>query len=210
MKKNKLEEKEKRNQRESIYQSSEVVAKIIVDKLIYLSVRKSYSNKIESEFGDYCFNYLKNHINCMFEPIYISRTIKTKLNTNANTNNKDANTKNLFWKTKPPLNNTWTEIIEPKYFEIDRFEGSSIKFKEIEKNDEEKILPLNKKIINTSPKTKNTQQKSSFTKNNLKRETRKNVIIENIIIDKKESSKNIALINNNNIINTNCQKKSKI
>ena len=212
MKKNKLEEKEKdkekdkekKIQRESTYQISEAVVKIIVDKLINLSVRKSYSNKIDSEFGNYCFNYLKNHINSMFEPIYISHTIETKnlkLNSNANNN---TNTKNIFWKTKAPANNTWTEIIEPKYFEIDRFEGSNIKFKEIEKNDEEKELQINKKKINnTSPKTKNLHQKSNFTRAITKRETRKNSNIDNAIIDKRESNKNISLINNNNIINAN-------
>ena len=213
MKKNKLEEKEKdkekekekKIQRESTYQISEAVVKIIVDKLINLSVRKSYSNKIDSEFGNYCFNYLKNHINSMFEPIYISHTIETKnLKLNSNANNNDTNIKNIFWKTKAPVNNTWTEIIEPKYFEIDRFEGSNIKFKEIEKNDEEKELQINKKKINnTSPKTKNLHQKSNFTRAITKRETRKNSNIDNAIIDKRESNKNISLINNNNIINTN-------
>ena len=43
---------------------------------------------------------------------------------------------------KPPVNNTWTEIIELIYFEIDRFEGSNIKYKETEKNDEEKVLSM--------------------------------------------------------------------
>ena len=43
---------------------------------------------------------------------------------------------------KPPVNNTWTEIIELTYFEIDRFEGSNIKYKETEKNDEEKVLSM--------------------------------------------------------------------
>ena len=213
MKKNKLEEKEKdkekekekKIQRESTYQISEAVVKIIVDKLINLSVRKSYSNKIDSEFGNYCFNYLKNHINSMFEPIYISHTIETKnLKLNSNANKNDTNIKNIFWKTKAPVNNTWTEIIEPKYFEIDRFEGSNIKFKEIEKNDEEKELQINKKKINnTSPKTKNPHQKSNFTRAITKRETRKNSNIDNVIIDKRESNKNISLINNNNIINAN-------
>ena len=213
MKKNKLDEKEKdkekekekKIQRESTYQISEAIVKIIVDKLINLSVRKSYSNKIDSEFGNYCFNYLKNHINSMFEPIYISHTTETKnLKLNSNANNNDTNIKNIFWKTKAPVNNTWTEIIEPKYFEMDRFEGSNIKFKEIEKNDEEKELQINKKKINnTSPKTKNLHQKSNFTRAITKRETRKNSNIDNAIIDKRESNKNISLINNNNIINTN-------
>ena len=196
----KEKEKEKKIQRDNLYQSSEVIVKIIVDKLIYLSVRKSYSNKIDSEFGDYCFNYLKSHINSMFEPIYISYTIETK-NLKVNTNNKDENTKNIFWKIKPPVNNTWTEIIEPKYFEIDRFEGASIRFKEIETNDEEKELPTNKKKININSK-KNFPQKSNFTKQFTKRATKINSKVDNIIIDKIESNKNIPLINNNNMINS--------
>ena len=118
---------------ENQYQSSECIVKLIIDKLIILSVRKSYSKQIESDMRQHCFDFLKAQIDSCFESYYISHT---KHPINKEPNNNDAK-KELLWKTVKPQRNTWIEITEPECFEIDRYEGSNIKFKEIERSKED-------------------------------------------------------------------------
>ena len=106
--------KEKNKRTENNYQSSESIISIILNKIITLSIRKSYANKLNAEQGNYYFNFIKNNINNMFEPYYIAHTTKES-------KHKETNRNELFLKTKQPANNTWVEILEPKNFEIDRF-----------------------------------------------------------------------------------------
>ena len=192
MKKSNLEDNI--NKRENLYQSSEAIIKIIVDKIINLSIRKSYANKINSELSIYCFNYIKTQVNDMLEINYITH-IQEKKNSKLNIiNYKNKNKNDLFWKIKQPLNNTWVEIIEPQYFKIDRYEGSSINYKEKE---EEYGILTNKNI----QKSKNFYGKSNFSKiNNINNNNiiNKNIKIDNI--DKNESRKNTST--SKNIINT--------
>ena len=54
--------KEKNKRTENNYQSSESIINIILNKIITLSVRKSYANKLNSEQGNYYFNFIKNNI----------------------------------------------------------------------------------------------------------------------------------------------------
>ena len=169
--------KEKNKRTENNYQSSESIINIILNKIITLSVRKSYANKLNSEQGNYYFNFIKNNINNMFEPYYIAHTTKES-------KHKEANRNELFLKVKQPDNNTWVEILEPKYFEIDRFEGSSIKFKELEKNEDE----TEKSLLKNNKKTKNEYQKSIFSNNKNQNnilKSSKNVKID--FVDKKEN-----------------------
>ena len=193
--------KTKNSQNNNIYQSTESIIKIIIDKLIYLSIRKSYSNKIDSQLQDYCFNYMKNNINNMFEPYYISHTLESKkpINNNENNEKKDE----LFWKLKKPQNNTWIEILEPQYFEIDRYEGTNIKYKEIKYDD---IGSVGRKKIQNIPETKNANKKSYFiynkNNNDIIKASNKNVKID--FIEKIESIKKISdknLLISNNIVN---------
>ena len=180
----------------NLYQSNEAIVTQMVDKLIYLTIRTSYSNKIESQLGNFCFNYLKNNINNMFEPLYLPHT-KGVDNSKSNLNN-DNNAKELFWKIKQPEKNTWVEIIEPEVFEMDRYEGSNIKFKEIEKYEEVKdkeIDKSNKKNIENSLKNKISHHKSNFTKNNNNYLKMSNKSVRIDFIDKKESNKNLLLSN---------------
>ena len=194
-------QKTKNSQNKNLYQSTESIIKIIIDKLIYLSIRKSYSNKIDSQLQDYCFNYMKNNINNMFEPYYISHTLESKkpINNNENNEKKDE----LFWKLKKPQNNTWVEILEPQYFEIDRYEGTNIKYKEIKDDD---IGSVGRKKIQNIPETKNANKKSHFiynkNNNDIIKASNKNVKID--FIEKIESIKKISdknLLISNNIVN---------
>ena len=175
----------------NLYQSTESIIKIIIDKLINLSVRKSYSNKIDSQIGDYCFKFMKNNINNIFELNYIAHTKESK-KTNIS-NNKNAE---LFWALQKPPTNTWVEILEPDFFEIDRYEGTNINYKELNEKKEEKNTDLNKNDIQNNSNTKNIIQKSYYIQyklnnTNLPKISSKSVI--NDFIEKKESNKNIIL-----------------
>ena len=192
MKKSNLEENI--NKRENLYQSSEAIIKIIVDKVINLSIRKSYANKINSELSIYCFDYIKTQVNDMLEINYITHILEKKNSKLNIINYKNKNKNDLFWKIKQPLNNTWVEIIEPQYFKIDRYEGSSINYKEKEKEKEEEYgISTNKNI----QKSKNFYGKSNFSKiNNINNNNiiNKNIKIDNI--DKNESRKNTSTSKN--------------
>ena len=175
--------KEKKNQKDINYQSAESIVKIILDKIITLTIRKSYANKINLELGEYCFDFIKNNIYTMFEPYYIAHTKESK--------NKKINKNELFLNIKQPVNNTWIEIIEPEFFQIDRYEGANIKFKEIERNENES----EKSLAKSTKKTKNENLKHNFANNKIN---------NNIVI---KSSKNLKIDitdkNNNTNINTN-------
>ena len=175
--------KEKKNQKDINYQSAESIVKIILDKIITLTIRKSYANKINLELGEYCFDFIKNNIYTMFEPYYIAHTKESK--------NKKINKNELFLNIKQPVNNTWIEIIEPEFFQIDRYEGANIKFKEIERNENES----EKSLAKSPKKTKNENLKHNFANNKIN---------NNIVI---KSSKNLKIDitdkNNNTNINTN-------
>ena len=131
---------------ENIYRHSEIIVKSLVDKLINLSVRRSYADKINNELGNFCFDFMKNQINCVFESYYIAHT-KHPANIQKNIN-KANDTQEITWKIKKPKINTWVEIIEPGIFPIDRHEGSKVNFKEIEKKEENKKSSKNNVGIN--------------------------------------------------------------
>ena len=196
-KRNSISKNKNKIKNNDLYQSSESIIKIIIDKLINLSVRKSYSNKIDSQLGEYCFNFMKNNINSMFELNYIAHTKESK---------KSSKKGELFWGLKKPPHNTWVEIREPEYFEIDRYEGSKTKYKDLNEKKEEKKSDINNNDVhyNVNINTKNILQKSHFmqykiSNNNLAKISSKSIL--NDFIDKNENNKNLLL--SKSIVNTN-------
>ena len=173
----------------NIYQCSESIVKAIIDRLIILSVRKSYSKKIESDMRQHCFDFMKAQIDYIFESYYISHT-KQPIN-------KEATGKNeLLWKTIKPKRNTWIEIMEPECFEIDRYEGSNIKFKEIEKSNRD-----DKQGEQGSQKNKNSHKSHFKRKSMIEHEIKLNNEIRTdrrnkTNIKEKESNKNLEIIIN--------------
>lgn len=216
MKKTILNENKKQN--ENTHQTTEAIIKIIVDKIINLSVKKSYSNKINSELGNYCFNFMKDSISSMFELYYITHTneqIKNKSKRNI------ANNKNeLLFKAKKSKNNTWIEISEPKNLGSDRYEGCNINYKELQPHEEEQ--KVNKQTNQNNIKTKISTTKSTFSsihnsyasKKSSKKielidiiESNKDLLIPNNLNYNKEN--NIPNDNNNKLQNNNIQNKNK-
>ena len=112
---------------ETNYQSSESVVRTMVDKIISLTVRRAFADKINRELNTYCFDFLHSQLDSLFETSYISYT----------NNSKNENTTPLFYKSLPPPNTIWVEIQEPTCIETDRCEGAFINYKEIPKKEDE-------------------------------------------------------------------------
>ena len=102
----------------STYQVSEGIIKIILDKIISLSIYQSNMNKINKQLNDYCFEYMQAQMEPLFEENFLNYT---KLKNDQNV---------LFWKTIKPPENQWIEIFEPETVKNDRFESTSVKVQE--------------------------------------------------------------------------------
>ena len=170
----------------NLYQSSESIVKAIIDKIIVLSVRKSYANKVEVDMRQHCFDFLKTQIDYCFESNYISYTKQPK---NKEVNDNDGRNE-LLWKAIKPKRNTWIEIMEPECFEMDRYEGANIKYKEIEKSRRD-----DKQGEQNSPRNK-IPQKSGFKKSMIDQDTK---LHNDIRINKKDKTNTIEKVSNKNI-----------
>ena len=167
------------------YQCGETIVKAIIDKLIVLSVRKSYASKIEKDMRQHCFYFMKAQIDSSFESFYISHTKHPK---NKEANNNDGKNE-LLWKTIKPKRNTWIEIMEPECFEMDRYESSNIKFTEIIKKDD-------KQGEQGTPKNKNSQKSHFATKSMIEHEVKLN---NEIRVNRKNKTNSMEKESNNNI-----------
>ena len=134
----------------SSYQTSEGIVKLILDKIINISIHQSNMNKINSQINDYCFEYIQAQIEPLFEENFINYT---KLKNDQKT---------LFWKTKKPPENQWIEIFEPETVENDRFESCGVNIQEI-KNKKEAINEINEGIEHNE---NNEKDKENTTKKN--------------------------------------------
>ena len=103
----------------SNYQSPESIVKILLDKIINLSIRQSLINKINNQIHSYCFEYMQNQIEPILEINYINY-MKTNYNEDI-----------YFWKNPKPVEGKWMEIAEPDIGEYDRFEGAFARIKEV-------------------------------------------------------------------------------
>ena len=181
------------------FQSSEAIVKMILDKIINLSICQSNINKINNNLKNYCFEYIQNQIEPLFEVNYINYT-KSKDNSNI-----------LFWKNKKTKENDWIEIKEPDTPLNDRFEGvfthlkelesktKKLKMNKIQEGAETEKLILNIKENDTSrgeneknTKNKQNKKKSEVTENKNKEEENKTKNQQNA---QNAKSKKIQMIN---------------
>ena len=161
------------------YQTSESIVKIILDKIINLSIRQSDINKINNQIKNYCFEFIQNQIEPLFEEKYINYT---------KTNNK---TNIIFWKNKKQEENQWVELKEPDTPRDDRFEGAFTHLKEI---DQKKKIKINKikegsenELINKNNNEKENNNNNENEKNHKnKQNKRKQAVSENVENKKKE------------------------
>jgi hypothetical protein len=144
------------------YQTAEAIVKTILDKIINLSIRQSGINKINNQLKGYCFKYIQNQIEPLFEENYINYT-KSKNNSNI-----------FFWKNKKPKENEWIEIKEPETPQNDRFEGVFTHLKELEsKNKKLKMTKIQEGLEND--KLNNNEKDNSSRDDNEKTQKNKQI-----------------------------------
>ena len=102
------------------FQANEGLVKSIIDKLITISVRKSYSNHISRRLQNYYFEYLKNQVNTLFATNNIYYWDEPEL--------EHSQKRDKFWKVDLEKNNTWVEVSEPNTTKIDRYENAFMNF----------------------------------------------------------------------------------
>ena len=64
---------------EKMYQSSEAIVKVILDKVITLALYEAYSTEISQNLGDFCFDHIKKEMTSLFELNFINYTKKIKI-----------------------------------------------------------------------------------------------------------------------------------
>ena len=177
------------------YQSAEGIIKIILDKIINLSIRQSGVNKINNQLNNYCFKFIQNQVSPLFEENYINYTYS------------NINSNKIFWKNKKPEVNNWIEIKEPDAPQNDRFEGVFINYKELEsKNKKISLNEINEGLENDNLIKKEIEniQKEEINKTPSKNKSKKKIVVvdNNEIKNKEEISINKSKIQNQPSIQT--------
>ena len=99
--------------------NAETISKILIEKIISLTVTKVHSKETFGRIGDHCFNYIKKSI----EPILKAKFIPYEIRHNE--------TEKIFFDVpKANLHNTWLELEEPKTPIYDRSSVDQIKYSE--------------------------------------------------------------------------------
>ena len=137
-------------------QISEIIAKIMIDKIISISFRTILSNENYNESDDYYFDYLNNQIDNILAINYLFYTEEPE-----NLNNLDYP---KYWKSDYRKANTWIEIKEPNTSKCDRYEGSFAKFFPIENDNK----------LNNDAKTNNINENNIINKSDINLKKSKN------------------------------------
>ena len=174
----------------SSFQVSEGIVKVILDKIISISIHQSDMNQINSQLNDYCFGYIHAQMEPLLEENFINYT---KLKNDPNT---------FFWKNKKQPENQWIEIFEPETVETDRFESSTVKVQEIPKK-KETINEINEGIEHNENAENNEKDNTKKTRTNKEKTVRINISRPN---GKKEETN----INNENNKENNADNKTRI
>ena len=176
----------------SNYQSPESIVKILLDKIINSSIRQSIINKIDNQLHSYCFEYLQNQIESLFEEIYMNYT------------KPNYNTEMLFWKNKKPIENQWIEIKEPETVKGERFEGAFTRMKEFEpKIKKVKKNKIKEGVENDNLSNQNGEEKQSISQEENEKAPKNKQNLKKIVGNENNENKNIINTNNNTNINTN-------
>ena len=121
-------------------QLGEIISKIIIDKLIAITVRICENNESNPKLQDHYFDYIINQISSLLsinnifyteEPENLMKFEYVKL-----------------WKTSYKKTNTWVEIMEPKSSKVDRHDGFLVKHIPLEKKDNQNPTDNSKKKSN--------------------------------------------------------------
>ena len=106
-------------------QIGEIICKIIIDKLITISVRNAENIEKSPMYQNYYFNYLEIQIKNLFS---LNNIFFTEEPENENFDYSK------YWNTSYNKENTWIEIKEPNSSKCDRFEGVFVKHIPLDKD----------------------------------------------------------------------------
>ena len=164
----------------SSYQIAEGIVKLLLDKIINISIHQSDISKIDKQINSYCFEFIQAQIEPLFEENFINYT---KLKDDKNT---------LFWKNKKQPENKWIEIFEPESVEYDRFESSQVNIQEIQKK-KETIHEINEGNEHNE-NIDNNDRKNDIKKSKIIKE--KTIRMNNLRLNTKKEEANINKENN--------------
>ena len=190
-----LENEEETDSNPYYNNNAETIAKIIIEKMISITVTKVHSKETYERIGEHCFNYIKNNINEILKVNYIPYEIR-----------HNQIEKIFFDRPKCETHNTWVEIQEPGTPIYDRCTFDQIKFNE--------FVPIEFDVIKSSNISNNeliaidkdNEDKKNQNKENLNNENLNNKNIQNEI---KENEKKIESRNQSKKITKNDKNEEK-
>ena len=139
-------------------QLGETISKIIVEKLIAITIRICENNERKKKYKNYYFDYIINQMDKLFS---INSIFHTEEPENSENDNYLNNYKICYNKS-----NTWVEIKEPNSSKCDRFEGLFVKHIPIESDNNQ----ITDDIIDSTDKIDSSQKQNqkNNNKNNIK------------------------------------------
>ena len=139
-------------------QLGETISKIIVEKLIAITIRICEDNERKKKYKNYYFDYIINQMDKLFS---INSIFHTEEPENSENDNYLNNYKICYNKS-----NTWVEIKEPNSSKCDRFEGLFVKHIPIESDNNQ----ITDDIIDSTDKIDSSQKQNqkNNNKNNIK------------------------------------------
>ena len=139
-------------------QLGETISKIIVEKLIAITIRICEDNERKKKYKNYYFDYIINQMDKLFS---INSIFHTEEPENYENDNYLNNYKICYTKS-----NTWVEIKEPNSSKCDRFEGLFVKHIPIESDNNQ----ITDDIIDSTDKIDSSQKQNqkNNNKNNIK------------------------------------------
>ena len=190
-----LENEEETNSNPYYNNNAETIAKLLIEKMISITVTKVHSKETYERIGEHCFNYIKNNINEILKVNYIPYEIR-----------HNQIEKIFFDRPKCETHNTWVEIQEPGTPIYDRCTFDQIKFNE--------FVPIEFDVIKSSNISNNeliaidkdNEDKKNQNKENLNNENLNNKNIQNEI---KENEKKIESRNQSKKITKNDKNEEK-
>ena len=139
-------------------QLGETISKIIVEKLIAITIRICEDNERKKKYKNYYFDYIINQMDKLFS---VNSIFHTEEPENYENDNYLNNYKICYNKS-----NTWVEIKEPNSSKCDRFEGLFVKHIPIESDNNQ----ITDDIIDSTDKIDSSQKQNqkNNNKNNIK------------------------------------------
>ena len=185
-----LENEEETDSNPYYNNNAESIAKIIIEKMISLTVTKVHSKETYKRIGEHCFNYVKNTVNEILKVNYIPYEIR-----------HNQIEKIFFDRPKCEIHNTWIELEEPRTPIYDRCTFDQVKYKEFAPIEFDIIKSSNlsnNELVSIEKEDKNNQNKENLNNENLSNKNQQKEIKENEKkIESRNQSKKISTIEKN-------------